>query len=64
MELQAELGIWALHGECSKYTEDCPASMINLGSFPLPVTVLKGALLRGVLITPITLCGNSYCKGE
>ena len=37
------------------------------GSSRLPVTVLKGALLRGfkgVLITPITQCGNSCCKGE
>ena len=32
---------------------------LNLGSFPLPETVLKG-----VLITPRTHCGNSSCKGE
>ena len=35
------------------------------GSFPLPVTVLKGGgLLKGVLLTSINHCGNSYCKGE
>ena len=38
--------------------------MVSVGSFPLPVTVLKGALLRGSLITPITHRGNSYCKGN
>ena len=33
-----------------------------VGPFPLPVTGLKGALLRGSY-NPITHCGNSYCKG-
>ena len=33
-------------------------------SFPLPVTVLKGGLVKGVLITPITHCCNNYCTGE
>ena len=27
-------------------------------------TVLTGSLINGLIIIPITHCGNSYCKGE
>ena len=37
----------------------------GVGSFPPTVTVPKGALFHCVvIITPITCCGNSSCKGE
>ena len=37
---------------------------LGLGHCPPPSNCPERGLIKGVLITPITHCGNSYCKGE
>ena len=57
------VGLLRTIGECV-YRKRSFGDDVGLGSFPHPVTVLKGGPSEGAIITPTTPCGNCHCKGE